>query len=150
MKTNEFIREMQSLGYETTNLKRGIVVNDDNGFFLAYVSKEEFGVFSTDFPGFSVLDNYDRLQLLDSLVMYAKTPVSEREEEKKYYLKHKGIYNDCLIYDERTERYYTAYENTMAYQNSKNQFTQEEIDNMPECYTHPAVWKQVEVESEEE
>ena len=153
MKTNEFIREMQSLGYETTNLKRGIVVNDDNGFFLAYVSKEEFGVFSTDFPGFSVLDNYDRLQLLDSLVMYAKTPVSEREEEKKYYLKIK--------FSSEKETYLCAYDfwsdwKLIDKDELKHgdefyfKYTQKQIDNMPECYKHPAVWKQIEVESEEE
>lgn len=145
MKTSEFIKEMHLLGYETTNLERSIIVNDDNGFFLVDVSKEEFGVFSTDFPGFSVLDNYDRLQLLDSLVMYAKTPVSEREEEKKFYLRQIGIneYDNFLNLEYETQSYYVS--SNEEFFDYKTQFTQSEIDNMPECYTHPAVWEQVPV-----
>ena len=145
MKTSEFIKEMHSLGYETTNLERSIIVNDDNGFFLVDVSKEEFGVFSTDFPGFSVLDNYDRLQLLDSLVMYAKTPVEEREEEKKFYLRQIGIENNhsFLNYDSSICEYSTYDKREFGVY--KTQFTQSEIDNLPECYKHPAVWEQVPV-----
>ena len=146
MKTSEFIKKMHSLGYETTNLERSIIVNDDNGFFLVDVSKEEFGVFSTDFPGFSVLDNYDRLQLLDSLVMYAKTPVEERKEEKKYYLRQIGIENNhsFLNYDSSICEYSTYDKREFGVY--KTQFTQSEIDNLPECYKHPAVWEQILVE----
>ena len=146
MKTNEFIKEMHSLGYETTNLERSIIVNDDNGFFLVDVSKEEFGVFSTDFPGFSVLDNYDRLQLLDSLVMYAKTPVEERKEEKKYYLRQIGIENNhsFLNYDSSICEYSTY--DKREFGTYQTQFTQSEIDELPECYKHPAVWEKILVE----
>ena len=151
MKTNEFIEEMHSLGYETTNLERSIIVNDDNGFFLVDVSKERFGVFSTEFAGFYGLDIYSRSYLLDRLVIYAKTPVNEREDEKRYYLKLKGFDGE--------QPYLCAYDFWNAWILIEKdsfthgdefyfKFTEENIKNLPEeLKAHN--WEQIEVESEE-
>lgn len=149
MKTSEFIKEMHSLGYETTNLERSIIVNDDNGFFLVDVSKERFGVFSTEFAGFYGLDNGRKLQLLDILIKYATTPPEEREDEKRYYLRQIGIneYDNFLNLEYETQSYYVS--SNEEFYDYKTQFTQSEIDELPECYKHPAVWEQVRVEEQD-
>lgn len=78
-------------------------------------------------------DNLDvPTELFDLCVEYARTPIEEREEEKKYYLK--------LPFDVRNEGFYLNYNNNYEtygflskFESSdwKTQFTQREIDNMP-------------------
>lgn len=77
------------------------------------------------------------------------TPPEERKDEKKYYLRQIGIGSwSFLNFDINSQEYIVAgKKDDYTY---KTQFTQSEIDNMPECYTHPAVWEQEEVESEDE
>ena len=43
----------------------------------------------------------------------------------------------------KDDRYFT--DNKKEHGQYIIQFTQSEIDELPECYTHPAVWEQVEV-----
>ena len=76
--------------------------------------------------------------------------MKERKEEKKYYLKQIGIENNhsFLNYDSSICEYSTY--DKKEFGPYQTQFTQSEIDKMPECYTHPAVWEQIEVECEEE
>lgn len=70
----------------------------------------------------------------------------KREEEKKYKLQQKGVANRYLIWIPEIDKFTTG---NSQYVNVESVFTQEEIDNLPECYTHPAVWEQIEVECEE-
>lgn len=149
MKTIEFIEEMHSLGYRTNVTKREVCVKDINGDFCATVSKKEIGKFSTEYKGFTALETQDRLRLLNLLIKYSKTGIEEREEDKKYYLKQIGINNSWsfLNFNVETQDYTVANrEGDCTY---KTQFTQTEIDEMPECYKHPAVWERIKVGSED-
>ena len=68
---------------------------------------------------------------------------------KKYYLRQIGIneYDNFLNLEYETQSYYVS--SNEEFYDYKTKFTQSEIDEMPECYTHPAVWEQVEVECED-
>ena len=83
--------------------------------------------------------------IIDIIAEYLNTPVNEREDEKKYYLKQIGIENNhsFLNYDSSICEYSTYDKREFGVY--KTQFTQSEIDNLPECYKHPAVWEQVPV-----
>lgn len=146
MKTSEFIKEIKSMGVQVKELYDEIMIKDSEGCFVAMVSKVEFAVLSTDYRGFYRLDYNTKLRLLNLLIKYAKTPIEDREEEeKKYYLRHKG-FKDYAKYLNYRLRDKTFTINDKSNSNShKTQFTQKEIDELPECYTHPAVWEQIEV-----
>ena len=155
MKTSEFIEKIEILGFYIKDFDSNLkITNSKSCIYVADVSKSVFGMISTNYQGFTLLDNGRKLYLLDILIKYATTPPEEREDEKKYYLKLKGFSNE-------EETYLCAYDFWSDWilidKDSLNhgdefyfKFTQSEIDELPECYTHPAVWEQEEVESEEE
>ena len=147
MKTSEFIEKIEILGFYIKDFDSNLkITNSKSCIYVADVSKSVFGMISTNYQGFTLLDNGRKLYLLDILIKYATTPPEEREEEKKYYLKQIGIGNNhsFLNYDSSIRGYSTY--NKREFGTYQTQFTQSEIDEMPECYTHPAVWEQVPVE----
>lgn len=151
MKTIEFVEEMHSLGYITNVTKREVCVKDTNGNFCATISKNVLGKFSTEYKGFTKLETQQKLRLLNLLIKYSKTVIEEREEEEeeKYYMRQIGINNSWsfLNFNVETQEYTVANrEGDCTY---KTQFTQSEIDEMPECYKHPSVWNKVPVLNKE-
>lgn len=91
MKTNQFIKEIKSLGFDVGESHYILAIRDGNEFTLAHVSKKEAGVLATDFPNFYGLEHDRKLRLLDLLIKYAKTPIEDRKEDEKYYLRQMGI-----------------------------------------------------------
>src|SRR5699024_8517944 len=151
MKTSEFIKYFEDEGYRVFR----------NGFFLSVVDEKDFifidirhGIdLDVDFTS-TDLTFSEQQEYYKVIFEYLMTPLEEREEEKKYYLKLKGFSNE-------EETYLCAYDFWSDWilidKDSLNhgdefyfKFTQSEIDELPECYTHPAVWEQIEVESEKE
>ena len=148
MKTSEFIEYFQSEFCYVKELSNRIIVTDIDDLDLFYLDRNK-NSFTTIKFGFEMLDFSKQQEYYKVIFEYLMTPPEEREEEKKYYLKQKGVAKKYLIYLNELSEYTTGvypYEN----ENVKTDFTQEEIDNLPECYTHPAVWEQIEVESEED
>ena len=89
MKTSEFIKQVEELGYE---VKEGVgyeIYHAGNIVSRVYKMHERF--VDTSFSEFRYLNNRDRMDLLDLIVEYAKTPLEEREEPKRYYLRPKGM-----------------------------------------------------------
>ena len=148
MKTKKFIKEIKSMGFRAKDFEKLIIIVDSNDLFVAKVSKVSWGKISTDYPGFTNLDYVSKLKLLYLLLKYTKTPIEDREEEEKYYLRQMGIGSwSFLNFNINSQEYGIAGKrDDYTY---KTQFTQSEIDEMPECYTHPAVWEQVRVEEQD-
>ena len=69
-----------------------------------------------------------------------------KKEEEKFKLKQKGISGKYLIWIPELDRFTTG---SSRFSNVEGIFTQSEIDDMPECYTHPAVWEKIKVERED-
>jgi len=70
-------------------------------------------------------------------IEYARTPVEEREEEKKYYLEHrwlnrKGTTGAFLNYTEFDNDYYTDSDEEVG--GCQTQFTKKEIDEIKEKF----------------
>lgn len=88
MKTNELIKKVEILGYEIT--KKQFI--DDTNYFVIYNS---FGgtmcyvAINKLFEMNIRLDEYMSEELFDLIVEYAKTPVEDRKDEEKFYLKHR-------------------------------------------------------------
>ena len=144
MKTSEFIKYFEDEGYRVYKGKTIITVEDENGNDILHIS--ETNSIATDYIAFDNLPFSKQQEYYKVIFNYLMTPIEEREEEKKYYLRHKG-FKDYAKYLNYRLRDKTFTINDKSNSNShKTQFTQKEIDTMPECYTHPAVWEQVEVE----
>lgn len=86
MKTKEFVRQVEVLGYEvsyswgTIYIKRaGFAILD-----LGYVEEWDIDI---DYPGFDEMRWNDKKELMTIVSEYMLTDPAEREEEKRYYLR---------------------------------------------------------------
>ena len=134
MKTSEFIKKLDK--HKGKFLIENIFSDDE--LYLTSIKTNQFNI--------TFYHDAEPDGIIDIIAEYLNTPVSEREEEKKYYLKQIGIENNhsFLNYDSSICEYSTYDKREFGVY--KTQFTQSEIDNLPECYKHPAVWEQILVE----
>lgn len=157
MKTKEFIKEVEKLGFKV-NVKniKGIWIENSNGSNVAYVCRYKMYEFDTAFLAFENIPESHKVSLFNLLICYTRTPLNEREEEKKFYLKQ-NLKDKWL---ERNAFYYLnlnidkniylidSYANTDTF---KTQFTQAEIDKIKEKFnTNLEDFEQVPVEDYEE
>ena len=135
MKTSEFIEKLDEHRDEILNIEN---IFSDDELYLTSIKTNQFNI--------TFYYDEEPNEIIDIIAEYLNTPVEEREEEKKFYLKQIGIENNhsFLNYDSSICEYLTY--DKKEFGTYKTQFTQSEIDNLPEYYTHPAVWEQVECE----
>lgn len=151
MKTNEFIKKVEKLGYRV----------EDTGFNLYLYSGEDLVAFVGKKKQY-VLEIYDFFlkqnaeALVDLCLEYAQTPIEDRKEEEKFYLqKIKSFYD--TDYDEEytflnfAKMKYFMLNNLKQDNCYKTQFTQNEIDKIKEeQHTDLSEFKQIPVEEVEE
>ena len=140
MKTNEFIEYFEDEGYETMfddYCDKSVLFINENHELLLCVSEGDR--IDTDYCAFNDLDSSKKQEYYKVIFEYLMTPLEEREDEKKFYLRQKGMedYNAFLNYERFGDRYFT--DNKKEHGQYINQFTQSEIDELPEYYKHPAV-----------
>ena len=149
MKTSELIKYFEDEGYKTMfddYCDKSVLFINENHELLLCVSEGDR--IDTDYCAFNDLDSSKKQEYYKVIFEYLMTPIEKRKEEEKYYLRQIGIGSwSFLNFNINLQEYIVAgKKDDYTY---KTQFTQSEIDDMPECYTHPAVWEQIEVESEE-
>ena len=145
MKTKEFIRLVIDLNPDWQIHKNGssIAIFNELDYKIAEVSQTEVGTYKV--WGYKIDDFYQ--YAFDNLVSdFALTPLSEREDDKKYYVKvfnsFEGflyVYEDCVMLSARVD-------------DSRGQFTQKDIDELKQRYDIPLDWdkvKLIEVEDED-
>ena len=91
MKYSEFERTVKSMGLFINDREGEIYVEDDSQFPVLTVSKLDEMVIDTEYPSFTELPYGKKDTLLILVVTLAKTPLAEREEEKKYRVKFPSI-----------------------------------------------------------
>ena len=146
MKTKEFIEKIINIGYE---------IESDNGYLyiklpnsnqarecvIGYVGVNKPYILSSDF-------DWEDEKVLDLMVEYSKTPIDERREEKKYYLRHRWLVSDrdnYLAIDLEEDTLYLDYKGQCDW--IKSVFTQKEIDEIKEKYdTNLSDFEIIEVE----
>ena len=87
MKYSEFKLEVEKLGLFWDKRQHGTEIVDKYGEESAYVSNEDEMQADTDYGNFTTLPREQREKLFDLLYEIAKTPLADREEEKRYYLR---------------------------------------------------------------
>lgn len=122
MKTSEFIKRVERLGYEVDNISFPTV--------LRIVAGEDVWIASVETDALNKVDTrYDAnipSELFDLLVEYARTPIEERKDSKKYYL-YNPIKDLYFNYKHEVGSYgWSTHGQTSVCQ---TQFTEEEIKN---------------------
>ncbi len=140
MKIEEFKEEIDSIGfYNDKDLRveesQFEYVIKDGSIFLATVSKLTTYLIDENYVGFMELTEGLRRDLLDAMYKFASTPLDEREDEKKYYLKHRFLENGNCRYLNYDKEFQELYLNDRAqFGEIQTQFTQKEIDEIKERY----------------
>lgn len=136
MKTSEFIEKLDK--HKGKFLIENIFSDDE--IYLTSIKTNQF----------NIIFYHDKEPdgIIGIIAEYLNTPVRKREDEKKYYLRQKGIGSwNFLNFNINSQEYIVAgKKDDYTY---KTQFTQSEIDELPEYYKHPAVWEQVRVEEQD-
>ena len=159
MKTKEFIKKVKSLGFEARveYSRKGepieLWIGDDEEDFVVIWPKFTFAI-STIEGGFMDLKYPLPLKELYKLCFeYASTPVKDREEEKKFYLKHKYLVQardyktGFLNYDPCNDRLFIHSERQTHF--TTTQFTLKEIEEIKEKFDTDLVdFELVEVEDD--
>lgn len=94
MKTSELIKMVMEIegvdDYGQSEEMLCFYASEQNGI-VAYASRINKFEISTGYGNFKKLPSFAQELLLDLLYQYARTPLEEREEQKKYKLKHKLV-----------------------------------------------------------
>ncbi len=85
MKTSEFIKRVEELGYVTDKDNWYVYVRNKR-FTVATVSETRVNAIEANLRHADIPN-----KLFDLIVEYAKTPLEDREEPKRYYLRPKGM-----------------------------------------------------------
>ncbi len=141
MKTNEFIKKLNELGYNVKETEHSMIVRKEYTH-LAVIDKENI-------YGFKYFYHNDK-DLFKLCVDYTSTPIEEREEEKKYYLRKKELEfyegTDNYLNFQVEEKFFRLLDESET-ENYKTQFTQKEIDEIKEKFnTDLEEFKQIPVE----
>ena len=86
MKTKEFIKRVEELGYKTLVYHKTIRIRD-KGCLVALIVLNKRFIFETNFVIRPITDE----RLFDLLVEYAKTPIEDRGDTSKHIYKHNFI-----------------------------------------------------------
>lgn len=128
MRTKEFIKRVEELGYKTFKRDYHIAIYSGCDKLEAIVSSERYCGLNCCYEGMTTRT------LFDIIVEYAKTPIEDREEEKKFYAKHRylvqaGDYTTAFLnYATNNDRLY-VYTKAQTY-SVKTQFTLKEIEEI--------------------
>lgn len=128
--TKEFIKEVEKLGLEVDEVINTISIYDGNDE-LAYIYKNKKFCVGT-YPGFSEYLSEELQEKLYNLIdEYARTPLDEREEQERFFLKFKiETDDDCnfLNYDKNDDE--PTLDNSLETSNFQTRFTQKEINDI--------------------
>ena len=98
MKTKEFIKKVEEMGFTVCITEDTVdVLKDNEDIVVTVVVNKAFVIDCFYFMNMSSEEGI-REKVFDLAVEYAKTPVEDREEEKKFYLRHKWLNLDTDNY----------------------------------------------------
>ena len=132
MKYSEFEREVEREGFNVDRKSGTVYVDSTTGTVMS-ISTDDLFMFDCDWSTFVHLNRDVQEPLFDLAYQLAKTPLAEREEEKKYYLRLAtkiDVYEDrrYLNMDIPNEKYTLSENKDDAYY--KASFTESEIAEM--------------------
>lgn len=144
----EFEEIVAEMGHKISPEEEYVNVVNDYDYTLARVSKADYKVFNLDWLSFKALNEERRHLLADACWRLTSTPLEDREEPKKYYLRLKPQFD----YLKRYSPSYLIRDPEMvgdmcASSIAKMAFTDAQIKDMSKTYDL-SIFKKVEVEDE--
>ena len=136
MKYSEFKAEVEKLGWFVSGNKYEVHVINDGGGKLMVIDKTDTHVLDPGHIQYVSLTHEDKSVLLDLSVKLAKTPLTEREEEKRYWLQRieppiLGEQDPRYLFYTRVGGYYDIGTTKSEWRNViKTIFTESEIAEM--------------------
>ena len=137
MKYSEFKAEVEKMGFVVEDDGTPIYVDKSkDGETLVSIGKHKRFWLDPGWSGFNNLTEDQKLKLYDLAYQLAKTPLAEREEEKKYYLRLvtppilKKQVTEYLRKSEYLEYYTTGLSKNTGDEKIKTIFTESEIAQM--------------------
>lgn len=133
MKTDGFKRKLEDNGFivKLSNNKKNELLVYYDAIPMGYILRN-FQYHMSITPYYKILENSLKIKLLDIMYEYARTPVEERENKKKYHLKHRWL-------DFSKKGYVLGYNSTLDEylivtkffsKRFKTEFTEKEIDEI--------------------
>lgn len=135
MKTKEFIKRIEELGYLIKDCYVYWQIRNKENSVVAIVDKNVLFKFSTDFNAWDYILDDDKNKLLSLIVEFTKTPAKYREEEKRYYLKHRyfriaGGGSGFFTIENASGLSFLKYKTNLDHYSQK--FTEKEIEELKE------------------
>jgi len=128
MKTSEFIKEVEALGFDTGRFfETGVSVRTEYREDVLKIGSQTIYKIDCFHDAYDNLDSCIREKLFKLAVEYASTPLEKRVEEKKYYIKLIGTagWCDCIAYNEKRNHYFMS--PNYEYPGYKTKFTLKQI-----------------------
>lgn len=161
MKTKEFIKRVKKMGFTIEYYKNPfsntesncdydlITISANNQVLVKIWINCQYAISTISDGHSSYLYGYDVDELYKVCFEYANTPSEDREEEKKYYLKHKwmrrGDFN--FLYFDKDFKIYGL--TSIRFKEAKTEYTEKEIEEIKEKFdTDLSDFELVEVEDE--
>ena len=134
MKYSEFRVEVEGIGLHIGVYELNIAVFDKHGDTVGCIAKDVEMSMDTDFEDFRKLPQEKKIFVFESLYKLAKTPLADREEEKRYYLRNaspllRGSGRGYLAKNKDTLEYY-ALSLKCSEEFYQTIFTESEINQM--------------------
>lgn len=135
MTTKEFIKAVENLGYEAEKDEGWILIKYKEIIIACIFTKELYRISSC----FSYIDFGENAGTLFALIFqYAATPIKDREEEKKFLIKHKYLVSKAICpvnlarnKEKNIYRLINCKVDNLVYQ---VQFTEKEIEEIKEKF----------------
>lgn len=147
MKTKELKSLLEKMDYSVKRINGMIVIENKYGNVIATIEENTTFKFSTQHYAWNFISYSEQKIILSYIMGYAATPVDEREEEKKFYLRHRWmepIYKNYLNYCMTTKNYWLDCKNEEIC--VQTQFTEKEIEEIKEKFnTDLGDFKEIEV-----
>ena len=88
MKTKEFIKKVEALGFLVYDGHCYLEVKDTEGKDVVDILKAKRWVYDCEFDAFESLHEVKQTELMEAVTEYVTTQVKDREEEKRSYLRN--------------------------------------------------------------
>ncbi|BFL72107.1 hypothetical protein [Anaerococcus nagyae] len=136
MKTKEFKRKVEELGFDTNIVQNDIYVEMGYySFVIARISMVTRYEMDIAYESCYEIDDDIKGKLFQLVVAYTSTPIDERGEEKKFYLKHRWIKGCVIMYLYRNElNGYCYLGDKKCRPHRQKRFTLKEIEEIKEKY----------------
>lgn len=131
MKTKEFIKKVDELGFKADKIDTQIDIIA-NGLIIAKVYTNR--IYSINAFNFINIEWKNQDKLFDLIVEYARTPIEDREEEKKVIIQHKYLvsknFNPVNLVWNKTKNIYRPVRCLFDNPTYQAQFTLKEIEEI--------------------